>query len=153
MTELAFAAVGAISLLHAASRPAGPPRQHYLLLWVSSLLGGLANDVFFSWLPLVDNFWHAQATLMVTPRFPLYLFGVYLAFLYLPTAMAWRLQLGPLAEGSLTALVGWCVYAPWDVVGARLMWWTWHDTDLLIAERILGVPCASTVWQLCFCFW
>ena len=59
MTELVFAAVGAISLLHAASRPAGPPRQHYLLLWVSSLLGGLSNDVFFSWLPLVDNFWHA----------------------------------------------------------------------------------------------
>jgi len=94
----------------------------------------------------------AQATIMLTPRFPLYLFGVYIAFLYLPTAMAWRLKLGPVAEAALAALLACCVYSPWDVVGARLIWWTWHDTDLLIANRLLGVPCASTVWQLSFCF-
>lgn len=89
---------------------------------------------------------------MLTPRFPLYLFGVYIAFLYLPTAMAWRLQLSPVSEAALAALLACCVYSPWDVVGARLIWWTWHDTDLLIGNRLLGVPCASTVWQLCFCF-
>jgi hypothetical protein len=94
----------------------------------------------------------AQATIMLTPRFPLYLFGVYIALLYLPIAMAWRLQLSPVAEAALAALLGCCVYSPWDVVGARLIWWTWHDTDLVIANRLLGVPCASTVWQLCFCF-
>lgn len=144
--------VGLVCFLHAYSRPAGPVRQHYLLLWCCSLVGGLANDVVFSWLPVVDNFWHAQASVMLTPRFPLYLFGAYLAFLYLPTAMAWRLKLAPVAEAALMALLAWCVYSPWDVVGARLLWWTWHDSDLLIGNRLAGVPCASTVWQLCFCF-
>ena len=66
--------------------------------------------------------------------------------------MAWRLQLRPVPEAALAALLACCVYSPWDVVGARLIWWTWHDTDLLIGNRLLGVPCASTVWQLCFCF-
>lgn len=89
---------------------------------------------------------------MLTPRFPLYLFGVYVAFLYLPIAMAWRLHLSPVSEAALAALLACCVYSPWDVVGARLIWWTWHDTDLLIGNRIVGVPCASTLWQLCFCF-
>ena len=94
----------------------------------------------------------AQATFMVTPRFPLYLLGAYIAFLYLPVAMAWRLNLAPVSEAALVALLACCVYSPWDVVGARLIWWTWHDTDLLIGNRLIGVPCASTVWQLCFCF-
>ena len=89
---------------------------------------------------------------MLTPRFPLYLFGVYIAFLYLPIAAAWRLELSSVSEAALAALLACCVYSPWDVVGARLIWWTWHDTDLLIGNRLLGVPCASTVWQLCFCF-
>ena len=89
---------------------------------------------------------------MLTPRFPLYLFGVYIAFLYLPIAAVWRLELSPVSEAALAALLACCVYSPWDVVGARLIWWTWHDTDLLIRNRLLGVPCASTVWQLCFCF-
>jgi len=35
-----FWCVGVVCFLHAYSRPAGPVRQHYLLLWCCSLVGG-----------------------------------------------------------------------------------------------------------------
>ena len=158
--ESAFAVVAILTFAHACCQPAGPHRQLHKLLYMCSLFGGLANDVLFSYLPIVDNFWHAQATVMLTPRFPLYLFGVYTAFLYVPTALAWRLRLSSWSESGLVALlactgVSRCkfrsvftlkvcnllvvVYAPWDVVGAKMLWWTWHDTDKTIGSRFLGV--------------
>src|SRR4029079_5521897 len=37
-------------------------------------------------------------------------------------------------------------YAPYDVVRAKVLWWTWHDTDRAIAHRILGAPIGSTMF-------
>ena len=42
-------------------------------------------------LPIVDNFWHGQATVMLTERLPLYILFVYPGFLYVPLACVWRL--------------------------------------------------------------
>jgi hypothetical protein len=35
-------------------------------------------------------------------------------------------------------------------VGAKFLWWTWHDTDAPIRERILGAPVGSSSWVLTF---
>ena len=62
-----------------------------MLAWLGALLGGTANDIFFMVLPFVDNFWHAQGFIMITPRLPLYILCVYISFIYIPVVFSWRL--------------------------------------------------------------
>ena len=65
-----------------------------------ALIAGTANDMIFMALPLVDNFWQAQAMIMLTPRLPLYIPCVYVGFMYLSTVAVWRLDLPPLARAA-----------------------------------------------------
>lgn len=144
--ELAFYLLAALSLWHAL-RNGGSHR----LAWLAALLAGTANDVIFMALPLVDNFWQAQAMIMLTPRLPLYIPCVYICFLYLPTVALWRVRgLPALARSALTGLLAILFYAPYDAIGVRFLWWTWHDSDPPIAERLLGVPIGSTLWVILF---
>ena len=64
------------------------------------------------------------------------------------------------AEASLAALLGALLYAPYDVCGARFLWWTWHLDDAGVKRRWAthgdgagGVPAGSTAWTLIFGFW
>jgi hypothetical protein len=143
--EALFIACAIAALVHA--------RRHgraHVFAWVAALVAGTANDVFFMALPLVDNFWQAQATIMLTPRLPLYIPCVYVCFMYIPTVTVWRLGLPPLAGAAATGLLAGLFYAPYDIVGAKFLWWTWHDTDLPISNRILGAPIGSTMWVITF---
>ena len=54
-------------------------KQHVLLM-LASVVTGTANDIFFMYMPFVDNFFHAQFTIMLTPRLPLYIPCVYICF-------------------------------------------------------------------------
>ena len=83
--EAAFILLACVALIHAFANG----RQH-VLLWFGALIGGCCNDVFFMVLPFVDNFWHAQCYLMLTPRLPAYILCVYIAFIYVPVAASWR---------------------------------------------------------------
>ena len=40
---------------------------------------------------------------------------------------------------------------PWDMTGAKHLWWTWHTTDQTLENRFLGVPLASSHWTMIFC--
>ena len=143
--EYLFIALAALALVHA--RHEG--RDH-LFIWGAALVAGTANDMIFMALPLVDNFWQAQATIMLTPRLPLYIPCVYVCFMYYPTVAARRMRLAPLPGAALAGLVGYLFYHPYDITGAKFLWWTWHDTDLPIATRILGAPTSSSLWTLTF---
>lgn len=143
--EYMFMALALLALVHA--RREG--RDH-LLIWVAALIAGTANDMIFMALPLVDNFWQAQATIMLTPRLPLYIPCVYVCFMYYPTVAVRRLRLAPLPQAALIGLTACLFYAPYDIVGAKFLWWTWHDTDAPIAVRILGAPVGSSLWVLTF---
>jgi len=147
--EAAFIALALTAFCHAAAHG----RQH-MLLWLGALLGGTANDVFFMMLPFVDNFWHAQCTFMLTPRLPLYILGVYISFIYVPVAASWRLPQPALVRFVASALTAGLLYAPFDVTGAKFLWWTWHDTDAAVQVRWLGVPVGSTMFTIThtFCF-
>ena len=46
--------------------------------------------------------------------------------------------------------MGEMIYAPYDLTGIKFLWWTWHDTDAPVSQRILGVPVGSTVWVITF---
>lgn len=143
--EHVLIALAAVALWHAWR--AG--RAHRVC-WLAALVAGTANDLIFMALPLVDNFWHAQATWMLTPRLPLYIPCLYVCFLYVPTVAVWRAGLSPLPRAALTGLLAILFYAPFDIVGAKFLWWTWHDTDVPIARRILGAPMGSSMWVITF---
>ncbi|HLT34624.1 MAG TPA: hypothetical protein VK034_00030, partial [Enhygromyxa sp.] len=131
--EIMFMTCAVLALIHAIRSG----RDH-LLIWIAALIAGTANDLIFMALPLVNTFWQAQATIMLTPRLPLYIPCVYVCFMYFPTVAVRRLRLRPISQAALTGLVGCLFYAPYDIVGAKFLWWTWHDTDPTIAARILG---------------
>jgi hypothetical protein len=143
--EYLFICLALLSLWHARTQG----RKH-LVVWFAALIAGTANDLIFMALPMVDNFWQAQATIMITQRLPLYIPCVYVCFMYLPTVSVWRLGLARLPQATLTGLAAILFYAPYDIVGAKFSWWTWHDTDKPIARRLLGVPIGSTIWVITF---
>jgi len=70
----------------------------YVMLWLSSLVTGTANDAFFMMLPIVDNFWQSQACIMLTPRMPLYIPCVYVVFMYTSLIGAWRFKLSAIPQ-------------------------------------------------------
>lgn len=143
--EYLFIACALVALYHA--KKSG--RAH-VLVWAAALIAGTANDLIFMALPVVDNFWQAQATVMLTARLPLYIPCVYVCFMYYPTVSVWRLGLSPLPSSLLTGLAAILYYAPYDIVGAKFLWWTWHDTDRPIMNRLLGAPIGSTMWVITF---
>ena len=143
--EILFITSALVALFHAKARG----RDH-LLIWCAALIAGTANDFIFMALPLVDNFWQAQGTIMLTPRMPLYIPCVYLSFMYWPTVSARHLHLPRWSGAALAGLAAALFYAPYDIIGAKFLWWTWHDTDKPIAFRILGAPSSSTLWVLTF---
>lgn len=152
--ELLFIALALLSLAHALGQPDAERRRH-LAVWVGALVTGTVNDWIFMLLPLVDNFWQAQATVMLSVRMPLYIPCVYVWFMYLPTVALWRVRRregvrGRLGQAAAAGLAGIVVYAPYDIVGAKFLWWSWHDTDPPIASRLLGAPIGSTIWVICF---
>lgn len=143
--ELLFIATALAALWHALRRG----RDHQLI-WLGALVAGTANDLIFMALPLVDNFWQAQAMVMLTPRMPLYIPCVYVSFMYWPVVSVRRLAMPRLASAALSGLAAYVFYATYDIVGAKFLWWTWHDTDQTIAARVLGAPCSSGLFVLTF---
>jgi hypothetical protein len=146
--EYLFLGLAAVAFAHAWGQ--GEGRRRHVLAWVAALLTGIANDIFFMALPFVDNFWQAQGTIMLAARMPLYIPCVYTCFLYAATVSAWRANLPPIARAALTGLAASVFYAPYDIVGAKFLWWTWHDSDPEIANRILGAPIGSTMFIITF---
>ena len=55
-----------------------------------------------------------------------------------------RLKLSPLVEPFVVGLVDVMIDAPFDVMGVKLMWWTWHESDPNIYDRTFFVP-----WTRC----
>lgn len=151
--EYLFIVLAALCLWHARRQAdvGTSARARHTIAWFAALLAGTANDVIFMALPLVDNFWQAQATIMLTPRLPLYIPCVYVCFMYIPTVAAWRVGgISRVGRAAFTGLLGSLFYAPYDIVGAKFLWWTWHDSDKPIAARLLGAPMSSTLWVLTF---
>lgn len=144
--ETLFVAGAVVAFAHAWAQ--GEARRRHVLVWVLALLAGTANDLTFMALPLVNNFWQAQGIVMLTPRLPLYIPCVYVCFLYAPTVSVWRANLPPFSRAALTGLAAIAFYAPYDIVGAKFLWWTWHDTDPAIANRLLGAPIGSTMFVI-----
>jgi len=143
--EFVFMALAVVTLVHAVHHG----RLH-VVTWVAALVAGTVNDAIFMMLPMVDNFWQAQASVMLTPRMCLYIPCVYVVFMYSSTVAVWRLGLPVLSTAALSGLMGEMIYSPYDITGAKFLWWTWHDTDAPVLHRLLGVPVGSSAWVITF---
>ncbi|XP_023326089.1 uncharacterized protein LOC111699610 [Eurytemora carolleeae] len=143
--EFVFIFLTLVTLVHAARHG-----RKYVAVWLAAFLAGTANDAIFMMLPMVDNFWQAQACIMLTPRMPLYIPCVYNIFMYCGFVAADMLQLSLVPGACLAGILGEAIYSPYDITGAKFLWWTWHDTDAPIRNKLLGVPIGSSVWVITF---
>ena len=70
-------------------------------------------------------------------------------FHYTTNVVAIRLKLSMWTEPFMVALADLLIDLPFDIMGVKLIWWTWHDSDPNIFDRTYSVPwtryCASVV--------
>lgn len=123
--------------------------------WCAAWICGTANDIFFMFMPFCDNFWQAQASIMITPRLPLYIVEMYASVMYYgPVAaslLSRRMGLNPVAQACITGLLCHFFYGVYDINGPRYLWWTWHDGDPAISQRNYNAPYGSSIWILTYC--
>jgi hypothetical protein len=121
----------------------------------AAIICGTANDIFFMFMPFCDNFWQAQASVMITPRLPLYIVEMYACVMYYaPVAASLfsrSMGMSPVGQACLTGLLAHLYYGVYDVNGPRYLWWTWHDGDPAISERQCNAPLGSSLWILTYC--
>lgn len=145
--EIVMTFCGLLTLVHA-YRKGG----RFLYLWIGIIVHGLNTECITYWVPDIDNFWHAQSNLMfVGRRLPLYvLIGLYPLYDYTASIAAKRLRLPWWAEGPAVGLGAVLLDIPYDILGVKLLWWTWHDTDPNIYDRMYWVPWTSYYFHASF---
>ena len=151
LAEIVYVFIALLGVIHAV-------KARRLKTLACCVLAGLANDVFFGYLPISQNFYHSSASAMITDKLPVYISVFYVGWIYVPVTLVDDYLGTTLVEtfggttrrASLVAALSAAYYFPWDAVGARLLWWTWHDSDFLMQDRWLLVPYQSSVWVLIF---
>jgi hypothetical protein len=87
--ELLFITTALLSLVHALRY-----RGRYLWLWNATIAHGLMTECLSYFYPPIDNFWHAQSTVMMFgQREPLHIILLYPAFIYPANVAVARLGL------------------------------------------------------------
>jgi hypothetical protein len=173
--ELLYYIVAVLTFMHAKRHG-----RRYMWLWWATIAHGLMTECVSYWEPDIDNFWHAQVTCVRTSlcqRLPpappppapappspalqsmLMLFGwrepfhivlLYPDFIYIATVTVARLNLEEHIQPFAAALCVLMLDLPYDIMGIRLLWWTWHDTDSNIYDRHYQVPWCSYIFHLTF---
>ena len=136
-----------VNLLHA--RRSGGQQ---LLLWSTTLILGAANDQFFAMLPAADNFFHAQATMMLTHRLPLHVVLQYNVFMYPAVTATSALPGGVFCQAASAALLGAITQMINDVICTKFILYTWHESDISLKHRLMGVAVGNNSFMLCFLF-
>ena len=142
IAELLFLFLAIVGLADAAKRPRG------FLTFVSCLVGGAAVELVTILHGEVGNFYHSQATIMLFGRRePLYmLLGCYGWIAHAAMLLTQRLGGSSISMACYAALLGSEAWALLDTVGARFIWWHWHNSEPLYDDREGGVPVASSFW-------
>ncbi|XP_048411784.1 uncharacterized protein LOC125463976 isoform X2 [Stegostoma tigrinum] len=150
LNEIVFYVLALLSLKHAA-RNGG--RWKYL--WLATIIHGLTTESVSYFVPGIDNFWHAQSSVMfLGKRLPLHIIFFYPVIIYQSYAAVSCLGLPFWAEPFAVGLGDLLIDLPYDIMGIKLLWWTWHDTDPNIYDRHYCVPWTSYIFHMSFacCF-
>uniref|UniRef100_A0A9J2PDY5 Intimal thickness related receptor IRP domain-containing protein n=1 Tax=Ascaris lumbricoides TaxID=6252 RepID=A0A9J2PDY5_ASCLU len=123
----------------------------YLYTWIGITIVALFSESIRFWNEKLDLFWHAQGVLTFCGmRTPLYaIFGIYQMLLYSSYVMARRLRLPLWAEGPAVGLLVVVISFPLQVIGVKLLWWQWHDSDPSMTDRIYSVPWSMLFFDAC----
>lgn len=143
--EIAVYFAFSLCLSHAFRKAHGS--VHVLL---ASWFGGVLTDFAFSVLPNGDNFWHAQASLMLTSRVPLYVPCLYSLMLYIPYELMRKAQLPLAARAGLGGIFAALLLNPYDNLSSVFLFTTWHDSDPAISARLAGNPAGNLLFCLGF---
>lgn len=144
--ELSFYACTFLTFIHA-QRVGG----RFKFLWIAVILHGLFVEAVSYWMPDIDSFWHAQGIItFLGQRLPLYIVCLYAVFIYTASVavahsgMRWWAQ--PFAVGLTVVMLD----LPYDILGIKNLFWTWHDTDPNIYDRHYWVPWTSYYFHATF---
>jgi len=120
-------------------------------LWWTTILHGLTTECVSYWYEDIDNFWHAQSLWMwFGKREPFHIICLYPGFIYPATIAASRLNVVENVRPFVAGLGEVLMDFPYDVMGIKLLWWTWHDTDTNIYDRTYNVPWTSYFFHMSF---
>ncbi|KAL5019048.1 hypothetical protein ScPMuIL_004770 [Solemya velum] len=120
-------------------------------LWLGTVLHGLTVECVSYFVPDIDNFWHAQSSIMLLgQRLPLHIICFYPALIYTASAAVAHMKLQSWAEPFAVGLTVVLMDVPFDIMGIKLLWWTWHDTDPNIYDRHYWVPWTSYYFHAAF---
>ena len=146
LCELEFYVLCILTYMHA-SRHGG----RYYWLWWTTILHGLTTELISYWYEDIDNFWHAQSLWMwFGKREPFHIICLYPGFIYPATIAVSRLNMVENARPFAAGLGEVLMDFPYDVMGIKLLWWTWHDTDSNIFDRTYSVPWTSYFFHMSF---
>lgn len=146
--ELAVLATTALVLGHAIGAYKRGDRRALFQWLVVTTYGVQMELIAFNFL---DNYEHAEFSVQLYDgQLPLYVTGLYGNFMYTGIKLAERLGIHPIAEAFLAGFAICLIDVPFDLAGVSLGWWTWLDTDPVLAFRWLGVPVTSYEWYLIF---
>lgn len=144
--ELEFYILAILTYMHA-KRHGG----RYVWLWWTTIAHGLMTECVSYWHESIDNFWHSQSTFMFFgQREPLHIMCLYPGFVYTASVAVERLGLSELCESCAVGLFVVLFDIPYDIMGVKLLWWTWHDTDANIRDRSFWVPWTSYYFHMTF---
>ncbi|CAI4221549.1 unnamed protein product [Auanema sp. JU1783] len=145
--ELLFFILCGLTFMHAYRHG-----NRYMFVWIGILIHALNVENLCYWIPDMDNFWQAQGILtLFGMRAPLYIIlGIYHMFDYTAYVMVSRLRLPWWAEGPAVGLCAVMLDMPYDIMGIKEVWWTWHDTDPNIYDRMYWVPWNSYYFHASF---
>ena len=146
LCELEFYMLCILTYIHA-HRHGG----RYYWLWWTTILHGLSTECISYWYEDIDNFWHAQSLWMwFGKREPFHIICLYPGFIYTATVAVSRLNIVENARPFAAGLGEVLMDFPYDVMGIKLLWWTWHDTDTNIYDRTYSVPWTSYFFHMSF---
>ena len=77
---------------------------------------------------------------------------MYPSFIYPAWIVSERLGLNGYSKCACVALFTLINDIPYDIIGVKLLWWVWHDTDPNIRDRHYWVPWGSYYFHLTFAF-
>jgi len=120
-------------------------------VWCSTVVHGLMTECMSYWYPDIDNFWHSQSMIMFWGwREPLHIIMLYPAFMYPVHVAVTRMNISEHIQPFAASLLDCLIDIPFDIIGIKFLWWTWHDTDSNIYERSYWVPWCSYIFHMTF---
>ncbi|KHJ84717.1 hypothetical protein OESDEN_15566 [Oesophagostomum dentatum] len=119
----------------------------YFYTWIAVTIFAFNIELLAITVPDLNISWHAQGVLrFFGMRVPLYaLFGFHQMFIYTSYVLVssrllfmvnFRMRLPWWAEGPGVGLSAMMLQLPFRILGTKMLWWTWHDTDPTIKERL-----------------